>query len=105
MSLTARGIALQGFLLTPVAMAVQGLLAGEPITPGPGQPPAPMRVAASARRQTSMSLAEYLAMVKRLHGLPEAPAQLAKQAQVRHARVRRQRKQHRIAALALQVLE
>jgi hypothetical protein len=105
MSLAARGIALQGFLLTPVAMAVQGMLAGDEIvTPPPEQPAAPTRAASSQRRSTSMSLAEYQAMVKRLYGTPAAPLQLSKQEQAKR-RTMRQRKQHRIAALALQVLE
>lgn len=104
MSLTARLVAIQGIGFTPVAIAVQGLLGGEPIVPLPAQPAAPMRAPSSARRSTSMSLAEYLAMQKRLYGTPNAPLQLSKQEQSKR-RAMRQRKQHRIAALALQALE
>ena len=103
--LNSLNIALQGFLLTPVAMAVQGLLGGEPIGPQPEQPAAPQRVPSSARRSTSMSKAEFAAMVKRLYGAPQAlvlPPSAQEQATRRKMR---QRKQHRIAALAAQVLQ
>ena len=104
MTLSARSIALQGFLLTPVAMAVQGLLAGEPTAP-PEQPAPVQRVASGGRtRSTSMSLAEYQAMVQRLHGAPQVVLPPSVQEQATRRKMR-QRKQHRIAALAFEALE
>ena len=62
MTLAARGLALQGFLLSPVAMAVQGLLAITAVDP-PAPPPSPKRSKveyAGGGPGNDISLADYL---------------------------------------------
>ena len=69
MNLVARGIALQGFLLTPIAMAVQGLLAAPPVDP-PIPAPTPRRAdyeLAGGGPGNNISFADYL---KRFAPLP-----------------------------------
>lgn len=59
MTLAARGIALQGFLLSPVAMAVQGLLGGDPADPTPPEA-AQVRAAIVGRGPgTTVNWSEY----------------------------------------------
>lgn len=57
---TARAIALQGFLLTPIAMAVQGLLGGESVLPPVQSPALRPPVIGSGGPGTSINLSDYL---------------------------------------------
>lgn len=104
MSLLARGLALQGFLLNPIAMAVQGLLAGgEIVVPEPT--PEPIRRRASqAGRGASISLSDYIKAQNRRNAFHAIDAMLLNQEQEKKRRTLRQRKQHRIAALAVAAL-
>jgi hypothetical protein len=69
MTLLARSIALQGFALTPIAMAVQGLLGGDLITP-PAQP----RAAIVGRGPgTTINFGDYIEQIKRGNAMLPSP--------------------------------
>lgn len=106
MSLLARGLALQGFLLSPIAIAVQGLLAGgDVVLPLPE--PAPTfrrRASAASTRGTHISLSDYIKAQNKRKPLQIVDVMLQNQEQEKKRRALRQRKQHRVAALSMAAL-
>ncbi len=95
---TARGIALQGFLLTPIAMAVQGLLSGDPVLPTDPSPALRAPVVGSGGPGSHVNLSDYLRQFGR--GVPVAPMPVQQILQTtRTRRARRQRREEEVLLL------